>query len=225
MLGQGRAGLIAQKREILQIPDLRQDGNESSAEPELRDEGFRCYFGVPLIAKGRVRGVMEMYHRDVLEPDAEWLSFMEALAGQAAIAIENASLVKELQHTHFELTLAYDTTIEGWARALDLRDRDTEDHTQRVATAAVKLARRLGMGKDELVQVRRGAMLHDIGKMAIPDSILLKKGPLSSDEWQEIRRHPRYAYELLSPIHTWPSAWIYPAITTKDGTVPDTPMD
>jgi putative nucleotidyltransferase with HDIG domain len=155
---------------------------------------------VPLIAKGRLRGVMEILHRHALEPDAEWLGFMEALAGQAAIAIENASLLTELQHTHFELTLAYDTTIEGWARALDLRDRDTEDHTQRVAAAAVKLARRLGMANTALVHVRRGAMLHDIGKMAIPDNILLKNGPLSADEWQEVRRHPQYAYELLSPI-------------------------
>ena len=143
---------------------------------------------------------MEILHRHPLNPDAEWLGFMEALAGQAAIAIENASLLKELQHTHFELTLAYDTTIEGWARALDLRDRDTEDHTQRVAAAALKLARRLGMQKSALVQVRRGAMLHDIGKMAIPDSILLKNGPLTADEWKEVRRHPQYAYDLLSPI-------------------------
>jgi putative nucleotidyltransferase with HDIG domain len=199
-VGQGLGGLIAERREKLQIADLRRDENGALAGPELQDEGFRYYYGAPLMAKGRVRGVMELYHREVLEPDAAWLNFMDALGGQAAIAIENASLLKELQHTHFELTLAYDTTIEGWARALDLRDRDTEDHTQRVATAAVKLARRLGMGKEDLVHVRRGAMLHDIGKMAIPDSILLKKGPLSTDEWQEIRRHPRYAFELLSPI-------------------------
>ena len=125
---------------------------------------------------------------------------MEALAGQAAIAIENDALLQELQHTHLELTLAYDATIEGWARALDLRDRDTEDHTQRVAQAAVKLARRLGLGEDELLRIRRGAILHDIGKMAIPDSILLKNGPLTPDEWDEVRRHPRYAHELLSPI-------------------------
>ncbi len=199
-LGHGLGGLAAEKRVLLQIADLRQDENGSTAEPELRDEGFRSYYGAPLIAKGRVQGVLEIFQRDRHEADGEWLGFMEALGGQAAIAIENASLLKELQHTHFELTLAYDTTIEGWARALDLRDRDTEDHTQRVAAAAVKLARQIGMSKEELVNVRRGAMLHDIGKMAIPDSILMKKGPLSADEWQEIRRHPRYAYELLSPI-------------------------
>jgi putative nucleotidyltransferase with HDIG domain len=199
-LGQGLGGVVAETREIVHMAELQHMDAGSTGSSEFPDEGFQCYYGVPLIAKGLARGVMEILHRHPLEPDAEWLGFMEALAGQAAIAIENASLVKELQHTHFELTMAYDTTIEGWARALDLRDRDTEDHTQRVAAAAVKLARRLGMGKTSLVQVRRGAMLHDIGKMAIPDSILLKGGPLSADEWQEVRRHPQYAYELLRPI-------------------------
>src|SRR5574340_812003 len=125
---------------------------------------------------------------------------METLAGQAAVAVENAILLKELQRTNFELTLAYNTTIEGWSRALDLRDRDTEGHTQRVTDMAVQLARRLALSEAELVHIRRGAILHDIGKMAIPDSILLKSGPLTIEECDIIRQHPRYAYELLSPI-------------------------
>src|SRR5512143_3072817 len=199
-LGQGYAGMVALNRETLSVPDLRRGKTGFLNSPRFMEEGFYCYYVVPLIAKGRVRGVLEIFHRRPLNPDSEWLDFMEALAGEAAIAVENAILLKELQRTNFELTLAYDTTIEGWSRALDLRDRDTEGHTQRVTHAAVKLGRRLGMGDVELVQVRRGAMLHDIGKMAIPDSILLKKGPLSPEEWEEIRRHPRYAYELLSPI-------------------------
>jgi putative nucleotidyltransferase with HDIG domain len=147
-----------------------------------------------------VRGVLEIFHRTPLHPDGDWLDFMETLAGQAAIAVENSILLKELQRTNFELTLAYNTTIEGWSRALDLRDRDTEGHTERVTDLAIKLARRLSLSETELVHIRRGAILHDIGKMAIPDSILLKQGPLTGDEWDVIRQHPRYAYELLSPI-------------------------
>jgi HD-GYP domain-containing protein (c-di-GMP phosphodiesterase class II) len=143
---------------------------------------------------------MEIFHRTPLHPDNDWLDFMETLAGQAAIAIENAILVKELQRSNFELTLAYNTTIEGWSRALDLRDRDTEGHTERVTDMAIKLARRLHLSESELVHIRRGSILHDIGKMAIPDGILLKPGPLTEDEWEVIRQHPRYAYELLSPI-------------------------
>ena len=199
-LGQGLAGAVAQKREMVHIPDLNKVNTGFLRAPLFVQEGFQCYFGVPLIAKGRVRGVLEVLHRRPLNPDREWLDFLEALAGQAAIAVENGSLLKELQKTNFELRLAYDSTIEGWSRALDLRDRDTEGHTQRVTYASVKLGRRLGIPEGELVGIRRGAMLHDIGKMAIPDSILLKQGPLTPEEWEEIKRHPRYAYELLKPI-------------------------
>jgi HD-GYP domain-containing protein (c-di-GMP phosphodiesterase class II) len=199
-LGQGYAGEVAASRKVVHIDDLRHSRTGQLRSQEFLQEGFRCYFGVPLVAKGRVQGVLEVFHRKALDPDPEWLDFLEALAGQAAIAVENGILLKELQKTNFELRLAYDTTIEGWSRALDLRDRDTEGHTQRVTHAAVKLARRLGMSEAEVVQVRRGAMLHDIGKMAIADSILMKKEPLTPEEWAEMRRHPRYAYDLLRPI-------------------------
>jgi putative nucleotidyltransferase with HDIG domain len=99
-----------------------------------------------------------------------------------------------------ELTLAYDATIEGWSHALDLRDRETEGHTQRVAEQAMRLACAMHVNKDELVHIRRGALLHDIGKMGIPDDILHKPATLSSDEWIIMRKHPVYAYEMLLPI-------------------------
>lgn len=98
------------------------------------------------------------------------------------------------------LTLAYDTTLEGWSRALDLRDNETEGHTQRVTDLTVCLARTMGMTQSELVHVRRGTLLHDIGKIAIPDSIMFKPGALTRDEAAIMRRHPDYAYELLFPI-------------------------
>jgi diguanylate cyclase (GGDEF)-like protein/putative nucleotidyltransferase with HDIG domain len=94
----------------------------------------------------------------------------------------------------------YDETIEGWARALELRDKETEGHAQRVANLTVELASRLGARGKTLVDVRRGALLHDIGKIAIPDSILFKPGPLDPDEWEIMQKHPVYAFELLSPI-------------------------
>ena len=199
-VGEGFAGMVALQQKTIHVPDLQHGKTGFLKSPKFHEEGFRCYYGVPLIAKGRVRGVLEVFHRSPLSPDADWLEFMETLAGEAAIAVENAVLLKELQRTNFELTLAYNTTIEGWSRALDLRDRDTEGHTQRVTEGAIKLARRMGFGDTELVHVRRGAILHDIGKMAIPDSILLKPGPLTTEEWEIIRQHPRFAYELLSPI-------------------------
>jgi len=199
-LGEAYAGMVALQQKTIRVPDLQHGKTGWLGAPKFQEEGFRCYFGVPLVAKGRVHGVMEVFHRAPLDPDADWLDFLETLAGEAAIAVENAMLLKELQRTNFELTLAYNTTIEGWSRALDLRDRDTEGHTQRVTDLSVRLARRLGFPDSDLIHVRRGAILHDIGKMAIPDSILLKPGPLTRDEWEIIQQHPRYAYELLSPI-------------------------
>src|SRR5204863_1723692 len=125
-----------------------------------------------------VKGVLEIVNRAALEADQEWLAFLEALAGQAAIAVDNATLYHDLQRSNLELALAYDTTLEGWSRALDLRDKETEGHTRRVTELTVELARTMGLSEAELVHVRRGALLHDIGKMGIPDAVLLKPGPL-----------------------------------------------
>ena len=99
-----------------------------------------------------------------------------------------------------ELSQAYDATIEGWSRALDLRDHETEGHSRRVTDLTVRLAEAFGISGDDLVHVRRGALLHDIGKMGVPDAVLLKPGPLTDDEWAVMRRHPSYAHEMLSPV-------------------------
>ena len=117
---------------------------------------------------------------------------------------------EELQQAHTDLQEAYDKTIEGWVLALDLRDRETEGHTQRVTEMTLKLARILNCTDDELIHIRRGALLHDMGKMGIPDEILQKPGPLTDDEWVVMRRHPQYAYQMLSPITYLSQALIIP---------------
>ncbi len=113
---------------------------------------------------------------------------------------ERKKAEKALQDAHVHLQEAYQRTIEGWVRALDLRDRETEGHTQRVTELTIKVARTLGFSEEELTHIRRGALLHDMGKMAIPDDILQKPGPLNEVEWERMRRHPMYAYDMLSPI-------------------------
>ncbi|MFN8412005.1 MAG: response regulator [Anaerolineales bacterium] len=105
-----------------------------------------------------------------------------------------------IEQAHVQLLAAYDATIEGWSRAMDLRDKETEGHTQRVTELTLQLCKMSGMDKDTLLQMRRGALLHDIGKLGVPDAILHKNGPLTSEEWEVMRRHPTYAYEMISPI-------------------------
>lgn len=206
-LGQGCAGRVALERKMLNVPDLTKNEMEFDRSPLFPGERFVSYYGVPLIAKGRVLGVLELFHRSSLQPDADWLDFLIMISGQAAIAIDSAVMFKEVQRSNLELSLAYDATIEGLARALDLRDKKTEEHTRRVAETAVRLAVRLGVGGSDLIHLRRGAILHDIGKVAIPDAILLKPGPLAEEEWKIMRRHPDIAVDLLSPV-----AYLAPAL-------------
>jgi PAS domain S-box-containing protein/putative nucleotidyltransferase with HDIG domain len=205
-LGEGYAGKAAEERSIVHIPDLAKEQDSFLRKILLAGEGFVSYHGVPLIAKGQVMGVLEVFHRVQLERNEEWLDFLKALASQAAIAIDNVTLFINLQRSNNELSLAYDATIEGWSRALELRDNETEGHTQRVADLTVRLARLFGLSDEELVQVRWGALLHDIGKMGIPDGILLKHDALTEAEWVVMKKHTVFAFEMLSPIRYLHSA-------------------
>ena len=206
-LGEGHAGRAALERRIVRLPDLAENPGELVRSPQLPAEAFAACFAVPLIAKGQVNGVLEIFHREPLVPQPEWIDFLETLAGQAALAIDNATLFESLQRSSTNLSLAYDRTLEGWAKALELRDRETEGHSQRVTEMALSLARATAIDEKELVHVRRGALLHDISKMGIPDRILLKPGPLSEAEWEMMRQHPRHAFEMLSPID-----YLHPAL-------------
>lgn len=199
-LGEGHAGLAALERRLVSIPNLAEVQNGLRRSPLFPSENFVSYYCLPLIAKGQVKGVLEIFHRTLLDPDPDWLDFLATLATQAAIALDNTELFEGLQRSNIELRLAYDATLEGWSRALDMRDKQTEGHTQRVTEMTLRMAGRMGIKDEEVAHLRRGALLHDIGKMAIPDSILLKPGPFSDEEWEVMRQHPLYAYRLLSPI-------------------------
>jgi len=199
-VGEGYAGRAILGHEVMHIPNLQTRKTDLLRSPLFSQENFVEYYAVPLIAKGQALGVLEIFHRAVIQADPDWLNFMNMLAGQAAIAIDNAVLFKDQQVTNFELALAYDKTIEGWAHALHLRDKETEEHTRRVAEMTQRLAVKVGIPQSELLHIRRGAILHDIGKVAIPDSVLLKPGPLSEAEWVLMRQHPLIAVEMLKSI-------------------------
>src|SRR5258706_2033856 len=199
-LDHSQATSIMIEQQIISIPNFAESGDPFVHDKILQAEEFVAYYGVPLISKGQAKGVLEIFHRKPLNPDPEWLDFLNTLAGQAAIAIDNNALVDGLHASNLELTLAYDATIEGWSRALDLRDKETEGHTQRVTGMTLRLARSMGLSDAELIHMRRGALLHDIGKMGVPDVMLLKPDKLTDEEMTIMRKHPTYAYEMLSPI-------------------------
>ena len=163
-------------------------------------EKFKMYMAVPLLSKGQVVGVLEVYNRSDLSPDSEWVDFLNTLAGQAAIAIENSIMLEELSQSHTNLIFAYDATIKGWSKAMDLRDKETEGHTQRVTEMTMRLAKAMGVNNEKMRHIQRGALLHDMGKLGVPDGILLKPGPLTDEEWVIMKQHPQIAYDMLSPI-------------------------
>lgn len=166
----------------------------------IAEERFAFYAALPLLAKGEVKGVLEVFDKKVLSPDKDWWDFLEGFAHQTAIAIDNAQLFSELEKSRVELAAAYDATIEGWSKAMDLRDHETEGHSLRVADLSAQIARKMGFTPEEVMQLRRGALLHDLGKLAIPERILHKTSELSPEEWDLFRKHPQIAYDMLVSI-------------------------
>ena len=206
-LGEGPTGQAALERRPLRL------GRLSAAPPPLprasvvEAEGFQAYFALPLLAKGQLKGVLELYHRAPLAPDQDWLNFLDALANQAAIAVDNATLFEGLQRSNVELIQTYDATLEGWVNLLDQHAGRAPGTTQRLADQALELARALNLPAEQLGHLRRGALLHDVGLLVLPDTLLNKPGPLDADEWAAVRRHPQAAHELLQPV-----AFLRPAL-------------
>ncbi|MDP2814135.1 MAG: PAS domain S-box protein [Erysipelotrichaceae bacterium] len=199
-IGEGLAGQAAMERKSIRAAKPDDFEKDPVQGPLLEKEKACIYYAIPLINKGRVEGVLEIFHRDTLIESDEWLDFLETLAGQTALAIDNAEMVHNLANTNFKLVQSYDNTIKGWAHALDLRDKETEHHSQRVTDMTVNIAQKTGVSDEESANIRRGSLLHDIGKMGIPDAILLKPGPLTDEEWEIMRMHPVHAFEMLSSI-------------------------
>ena len=193
--GQGLCGWVYQHGQVVRSNDLENDPRYFEIFPNLKSGLY-----IPIKNGGRVTGVISIESEQAQAFSESDERLASTLAGQAAIAIENATLFDDLQGSNSELLQAYETTLEGWSRTLELRDKETEEHTLRVTRMTVTLARTFGLSEAELVDVRRGGLLHDIGKMGVPDHILLKHGPLTDEEWVLMKMHPTFAHELLTPI-------------------------
>lgn len=161
---------------------------------------IRSYAGAPIRVRGKVIGFLNLNSELPGFFTAKMANRLQAFADQAGLAIYNAKLVHELRSSHHALKEAYDNTLLGWSKALELRDNETEGHTLRVVGKTLQLAIMFGIREPDLTYIRFGAMLHDIGKIAIPDSILMKEGPLTEEEWRIMRQHPDFARQILSPI-------------------------
>ena len=194
------AGTIFLENKPLIINVVGQDPRHYALAAKHVGFETRSLLGVPMRIRDRVTGVLEALNKKEGRFTKADQDILFVIASQAAVALQNARLMKDLQE-------AYSTTLEGWSKALDLRDKETEGHSLRVTELTLRLARAMGLGKEQLTFIRQGALLHDIGKMGVPDSILLKPGPLTEPELEIMHRHPRYAYELLSPI-----AYLQPAL-------------
>jgi len=206
-LGQDAVGKCVSERRPIHVFSLKTYPNFPQRTELFQQEEFLSYVGIPLIAKGQIKGALEVFFRRYFNPDPDWMEFFQGIAQQAALAIDNAQMFSELERSHFELSIAYDATILGWSNALDLRDKETEGHSQRVTDLTVQIAKAMGISEEKIVHIRRGALLHDIGKMGVPDHILFKPGPLDEEEWKIMRQHPQYALDMLSPI-----AYLKPAL-------------
>ncbi len=186
------------------LDDAQKDGR---FERWAASENVHGWIGVPMVAHGQVTGFITL---DSFTPgafDEGQAALAQSFAHQAAAAIENAQLFESLKFSNTELSKAYDTTLEGWGNALELRDKETQGHTRRVADLTLELARRMNCTDEQILHIRRGVLVHDIGKMGVPDTILNKKGPLTPREWKEMRKHPQFAFDLLYPI-----AYLRPSI-------------
>ncbi|MCF8105737.1 MAG: GAF domain-containing protein [Desulfohalobiaceae bacterium] len=199
-LSEGILGRVVNERCSLYISNKDEIESDAIVQEIMKTEGLVDYYAVPLVVKGRVRGILELFHRKRVKRDRDWENFMDTLAGQAAVAIDNADMFRSLEQTNLDLLQAYDATLEGWAYALGLKEDETAEHSKRVTGMTVKVAREMGVKNENLSHVRRGALLHDIGKMGIPDSILLKQGKLTEEEFEVMKRHPVYAFKMLSRI-------------------------
>ncbi|MBT3240643.1 MAG: PAS domain S-box protein [Chloroflexi bacterium] len=199
-LGKSFAGTVYNEKRTIQSKNFPPKKRFTGFRKMLREENFVSFIGLPIITKENIFGVIEVYSRSFLSPNPEWLAFLETITSQAARAIENSYLITGIKKSNEELKLAYDKTIEGWSRALEMRDYEIRGHSERVTDMTVKLAQLMGIDGIELDHIRRGALLHDIGKMAIPDKILHKPGDLDDEEWKQMKEHPVLAYKLLAPI-------------------------
>ncbi len=198
--GQPYVGIAAEEQRIVSISHLESLNGQKEFDALIRAEAFESQQCAPIIIAGKTTGVLETFQRKPFNASPEWMILFDAIATQTGLALDYNSIYADLQHAYLDLELSYEATIEGWSAAMDYRDQETEGHSKRVTSLALSLAARLGIPEEEIATISRGALLHDVGKIGIPDSILKKPGQLDEEEWKLMKTHPLIAYNMLSRI-------------------------
>lgn len=198
--GQPYVGIAAEEQRIVSVSSFADLDAQTPLFGLVKAENFISQSCAPVLVAGKSIGVLEVFQRKTYSPNSEWFILFDAIATQMGLALDYNSINSDLQQAYLDLELSYEATIEGWSAAMDYRDQETEGHSKRVTSLALSLAARLGISEEEITAIRRGALLHDVGKIGIPDSILKKPGPLDEKEWALMKQHPRIAYEMLSRI-------------------------
>ncbi len=188
---------------------LRRDPLLAARNRHLVPPG-KANIGVPVIAEGTIIGVFHITLKAPVSFNREFIELVEIFGSYAGIIIGRMQRIDALRNTERQLQTAYDETLEGWARAIGIRDDETLMHTERVAKIAEALGRSFGLGARELENLHRGALLHDVGKIGIPDYILLKPGALNEEERNIMQTHASFGYELLKPIKYLEEALVVP---------------
>jgi PAS domain S-box-containing protein len=199
-IGEGLAGKAALERKLVVTRNVNYGINGMSHPNYLENRHFQTVYDMPLIAKGELKGILELYSNLPPVEDTDWHTFLATLATQAALAIDNSQLFNDLQRSNTELYFAYDITLEGLVKTLELRDLETRQHSDRTTDMTMNILNLFNFRESLIPHIRRGALLHDIGKMGIPDQILNKPGPLTENEWEIVKQHPLIAYEMISKI-------------------------
>lgn len=189
------------KKSVAWIEDMQQPHSDQQPIRRMDDAaGFRGYLALPLIGHNKPSGILEIFWLAPREKHSAELEFLERIAEQIAFAMERSTVWKDIRLKTQSLTLGYDALIEGLSRTLELRDFETEGHTRRVSHMTMRLLKHMHYPSEEWEIIQRGALLHDIGKLGIPDAILLKPGSLSTDERRMMELHVIYGHNILTPI-------------------------
>lgn len=163
-------------------------------------KGFVSYLLIPLIVADEVKGVLELFKHVPCDQELVSLGYLSILAEQAALAIHQANLSQSFAEAHIELLHAYEINFQSFPDTVEQHKEQSIRYTEQIAELTVQLARKMGLSQPEQLYMRWGALLHHIGNMAVPEKLLASPNPLSTEEWDTLRNHPTYAYQMLDPI-------------------------